>query len=299
MEMKDDTYKYNATNLDLYLQEIGKFSLLSKEEEEKIGYRILNGDQKAVNELFHANLRLAASFALKFFNPKFNYQLDVFDLIEEANMGLYEACQKFDIRKKRVFSGFAYIYMKRFILDAVNKQTKESKMNGYLYCKLLDFKNKKESLELHFGRTLSNSELAKYLQCSLDDIYTYQHYLNKPARLNGLLQTESGTIELIDAIVDETKNTEEEVETKILFEDVQTIMNEVLNPKELEVIKKRYGFDGRSMTCEEISNNLLNSGKKCTRQRINYIEKMALIKIRDALNNKSKKKKKVLAITNA
>ena len=75
-------------------------------------------------------------------------------------------------------------------------------------------------------------------------------------------------------------------------------MDEVLSPKELDVIKKRYGFDGIIMTCEEISNNLLNSGKKCTRQRINYIEKMALIKIRDALNNKSKKKKKVLAITN-
>ena len=298
MKKNSYNYDYNASNLDLYLHEIGKFPLLTKKEEEEIGYRILNGDQKAVNELFHANLRLAASFALKLFNPKLNYQLDVFDLIEEANMGLYEACQKFDIRKKRAFSGFAYIYMKRFILNAINNQTKESKMNGDLYSKLSDFKTKKESLELHFGRTLSNSELAKYLHCSIKDVYTYQHYINKPARLNGLLETESGTIELIDAIIDETENVEEKVETKIMIEDVQIVMKEVLNPKELEVIKKRYGFDGIIMTCEEISNNLLNNGKKCSRQRISYIEKMALLKIRDALNRKKEPKQKILAITN-
>lgn len=291
--------KENASNLDLYLQEIGKFPLLSKEEEEKIGYRILNGDQKAVNELFHANLRLAASFAIKYYNPKLNYQLDLFDLIEEANMGLYEACQKFDIRKKRAFSGFAYIYMKRYVFDAFNTQTKESKINGTLYSKLKDFKGKKEALELHFGRTLSNSELSQYLHYSLKDIYTYQHYINKPIRLNGLLETESGTIELIDAIVDEKQNIEEEVETKILLEDVQSVMKEVLNPKELEIIEKRYGFNGEILTLEELSNNLLNNGKKCSRQRINYIEKMALLKIRNALIQGTRRNKKVLAITNA
>ena len=272
----------NVSELDCYIKEIIKYPLLTKEEEEELGYRILKGDKEAIDKMFFSNLRLAFSYAKKYYNSRFNHKMDIFDFINEANIGLYEACKRYDVRNRVCFSTYAEFYMKKYINDALFKQTNDSVMYHKLYYKIKEFKERRDNLEKELGRSLSYRELAQHLNYSLDDVMTYSLYLDEPISINTPIvnyEGSEGNFEIADTIVDDGKSVDEKIVDKEFSEIVNYILNNCLKDKERDVILLSEYFLNEKISLQEMSTRL---GYNVTRQRVQQIKKKALEKIKEA-----------------
>ena len=273
-------------SVDEYLQEIGSYPLLSKEKEQELGERILQGDEDAKEQLFLSNLRFAFSIAKKYMNKNFNYKLDIMDLVSEANIGLFYAVQRFDIRKGTSFAVYAASYIKKQLFSALSNQSREIFLNSHRYTYLKKFMTKKEELEKKYGRELSIKELADELHLSSFDIIRLFSLLEIRVSLNNKIRCDDEELEFVESFQDEDENVEEKILEKEMNECLNDIIMHDLTTIERDIIKRRYGFLGKVMTLKEIKSDLnLNT----TRQNISLIEKKALNKIRNGLQKRKMK----------
>ena len=262
-------------SVQLYLREIGKFPLLKGQEERDLAKRVMEGDAEARNLLAQANLRLVVSVAKKWANR--SPDLTLLDLIQEGNIGLYKAVDKFDYTKGFKFSTYATWWIKQSITRALADQSRTIRIPVHMVETMSKYKQTYRRLEQDLGRTPLPEEIATEMGLEVEKIYM----INKISQTTKSLDEAVGSGDddkstAIEFYKDESiLSPDKEASRRIIKDQFQEILND-LSPKEQKIIEMRYGIhDGISHTLEEVGKEFA-----VTRERIRQIEAKVHDKIR-------------------
>ena len=255
----------------MYLKEIGRISLLSSEEELELSVRIANGDEAAKNILAESNLRLVVSIAKRYVGRGLLF----LDLIQEGNIGLMKAVEKFDYGKGYKFSTYATWWIRQAITRALADQARTIRVPVHMVETINKMARVQRQMTLELNREPSEEELAEKMGITVDKVREVMKISQDPVSLDTPIGEEDDS-HLGDFIKDErTMSTEEYATNEILKEEIKNVLM-TLQDREQEVLELRFGLvDGTSHTLEEV-------GKKfnVTRERIRQIEAKALRKLR-------------------
>ncbi len=264
-------------SIQMYLREIGKYPLLNAQSERDLAKRIVEGDSEARNLLARANLRLVVSIAKKYVGR--SPDLTLLDLIQEGNIGLFKAVDKFDYEKGFKFSTYATWWIRQAITRALADQSRTIRIPVHMVETIAKYKQVSRRLSQELGRDPLAEEIALEMNVDVEKIYQIEKIdqdtvsLESPVGSDG---DDDGKSVLGDFIKDDKiLSPDQEVARRILADQLQEILDE-LSPKEREILKLRHGLeDGIFHTLEEV-------GKKfgVTRERIRQIEAKALERIR-------------------
>jgi len=255
----------------MYLKEIGRISLLNAEEEMELSVRVANGDEVAKNKLAESNLRLVVSIAKRYVGRGLLF----LDLIQEGNIGLMKAVDKFDYDKGYKFSTYATWWIRQAITRALADQARTIRVPVHMVETINKMARIQRQLTLELNREPSEEELAKKMGISVEKVRDVIKISQDPVSLETPIGEEDDS-HLGDFVRDINTMTPEEYATnEILKEEIKSVL-ETLQEREQEVLELRFGLiDGTSHTLEEV-------GKKfnVTRERIRQIEAKALRKLR-------------------
>ena len=255
----------------MYLKEIGRISLLSPEEELALSERVAAGDEDAKNELAESNLRLVVSIAKRYVGRGLLF----LDLIQEGNIGLMKAVDKFDSDKGYKFSTYATWWIRQAITRALADQARTIRVPVHMVETINKMSRIQRQLTLELNREPSEEELAKKMGISVEKVREVIKISPEPVSLETPIGEEDDS-HLGDFIKDESSMSPEEYATnEILKEEIKSVLM-TLQVREQEVLELRFGLvDGTCHTLEEV-------GKKfnVTRERIRQIEAKALRKLR-------------------
>ncbi len=255
----------------MYLKEIGRISLLSPEEELELSEKVASGDEYAKNKLAESNLRLVVSIAKRYVGRGLLF----LDLIQEGNIGLMKAVDKFDSDKGYKFSTYATWWIRQAITRALADQARTIRVPVHMVETINKMSRIQRQLTLELNREPSEEELAKKMGISIDKVREVIKISQEPVSLETPIGEEDDS-HLGDFIKDESSMSPEEYATnEILKEEIKSVLM-TLQVREQEVLELRFGLvDGTCHTLEEV-------GKKfnVTRERIRQIEAKALRKLR-------------------
>ena len=263
-------------NLGDYIKKISKYPILSTSEEKELANLIKKGDSEAKKKLVQSNLRLVFNVAKKSIHTT---TLSFCDLIQEGNLGLMAAVDKFNPKLGYKFSTYAVWWIKQAMFKAISEQSYCMKIPVYIQETLSRYKKAKETLEKKYGCTINSSLAAREIGISEEKIDTFLNAYTKALSLETgfeKLSETTGTREmsLCEIIEDEKQNVEKSIANKQLKNDINRAL-ECLKSREKEVITLRFGLNENARkTLEEIG-NIYGVTKECIRQ----IEKRALQKI--------------------
>ncbi len=264
-------------SINLYLKEIRQFPLLSAEEERELLDKIAKGDMSAKNKLVESNLRLVVSIAKKYQNNG----LSLMDLIQEANIGLLIAVDKFEPERGYRFSTYASWWIKQTISRALDNKSKMIRMPAYVVEGVNKMKNAERALTIKLGREPSLEEVAKEMGIELDKAKKLRDSCKEVSSLDvNVGDDEEATMG--ELIADTSSLTpEENMEVQVKNEVLETILG-TLEERESEIIKYRFGLDGgEPKTLEEVGQIF-----DLTKERIRQIEAKALRKLRNPFRAK-------------
>ncbi len=273
-----------GTNIKLYLDSIRNIPLLTQEEECELMKKIEKGDKQARQDMITHNLRLVVSIA-----KKYQTQMELLDLIQEGNIGLMKALDKFDYTKEYKFSTYATWWIRQSISRAIADKKRTVRLPVHVVDKLSRIKRELAKYESKYGKTPSRKELAEitgYDQELLDTYYllnTDTVSLDMPSKPSEMGEEMDPIGEIIE---DKTiAGVEDSAINNMLNEEIMAILPKILKPVEVEVIQKRFGFNGETrMTLEEIGQQ-----RGVTRERIRQIEAMAIAKLKASRKTKDLK----------
>ena len=258
-------------NVRMYLKEIGKISLLSLDEEQELSKRIASGDEDAKKILAESNLRLVVSIAKRYVGRGLLF----LDLIQEGNIGLMKAVDKFDYDKGFKFSTYATWWIRQAITRALADQARTIRVPVHMVETINKLARVERQMALDLNREPTDSELAEKMNLPLDKIVEIRRISQDPVSLETPIGEEDDS-HLGDFLADErTMGPEEYTDYTMLKEELKGVL-ETLTKREEEVLELRFGlYDGTCHTLEEV-------GKKfgVTRERIRQIEAKALRKLR-------------------
>jgi len=263
-------------SIQMYLREIGKYPLLNAQQERDLAKRIVDGDGEARNLLARANLRLVVSIAKKYVGR--SPDLTLLDLIQEGNLGLFKAVDKFDFTKGFKFSTYATWWIRQAITRALADQSRTIRIPVHMVETIAKYKQVARRLSQDLGRDPLAEEIALEMGVDVDKIYQIEKIDQDTVSLESPVGSDDddGKSVLGDFIKDDKiLSPDQEVARRILADQLHEILDE-LSPKEREILKLRHGLeDGIYHTLEEV-------GKKfgVTRERIRQIEAKALERIR-------------------
>ncbi|HWB34247.1 MAG TPA: sigma-70 family RNA polymerase sigma factor [Candidatus Paceibacterota bacterium] len=264
-------------SIQMYLREIGKYPLLNAQQERDLAKRITQGDDEARNLLARANLRLVVSIAKKYVGR--SPDLTLLDLIQEGNLGLFKAVDKFDYSKGFKFSTYATWWIRQAITRALADQSRTIRIPVHMVETIAKYKQVARRLSQDLGRDPLAEEIALEMGVDVDKVYQIEKIDQDTVSLEspvGSDDGDEGKSVLGDFIKDDKiLSPDQEVARRILADQLREILDE-LSPKEREILKLRHGLeDGIYHTLEEV-------GKKfgVTRERIRQIEAKALERIR-------------------
>ena len=263
-------------SIQMYLREIGKYPLLNGEQERALAKRITEGDNEARNLLARANLRLVVSIAKKYVGR--SPDLTLLDLIQEGNLGLFKAVDKFDFTKGFKFSTYATWWIRQAITRALADQSRTIRIPVHMVETIAKYKQVSRRLAQDLGRDPLAEEVALEMGVDVDKIYQIEKIDQDTVSLESPVGSDDGEDKSVlgDFIKDDKiLSPDQEVARRILADQLKEILDE-LSPKEREILKLRHGLeDGIYHTLEEV-------GKKfgVTRERIRQIEAKALERIR-------------------
>lgn len=263
-------------NLGDYIKKISKYPILSTSEEKELANLIKKGDSEAKKKLVQSNLRLVFNVAKKSIHTT---TLSFCDLIQEGNLGLMAAVDKFNPKLGYKFSTYAVWWIKQAMFKAISEQSYCMKIPVYIQETLSRYKKAKETLEKKYGCTINSSLAAREIGISEEKIDTFLNAYTKALSLETgfeKLSETTGTREmsLCEIVEDEKQNVEKNILDRQLKNDINRAL-ECLKSREKEVITLRFGLNENARkTLEEIG-NIYGVTKECIRQ----IEKRALQKI--------------------
>ncbi len=266
-----------------YLKEIGRYPLLSLKEERELARRIEKGDKKAKKKLIQSNLRLVISIAKKYLG-KTPY-LTLLDLIQEGNLGLFKAVEKYDWRKGFRFSTYATWWIRQAITRAIADQSRTVRLPVHIVEALSKYNRVKRELLQELGREPMPEEIAAEMSESVDKIKNFEQVSQGTISLEQPIgpQDKEGALEQF--IEDKKAVTPVDVaRLSILRDQIREILQD-LTPREQKILKMRFGLDG------EVPHTLEEVGKifNITRERVRQIQQRALEKIKE--HKKAKKLK--------
>ena len=255
----------------MYLKEIGRISLLSPSEELDLSIRVANGDEDAKNILAESNLRLVVSIAKRYVGRGLLF----LDLIQEGNIGLMKAVEKFDYDKGYKFSTYATWWIRQAITRALADQARTIRVPVHMVETINKMARIQRQLTLELNREPSEEELAKKMGISVEKVREVIKISQDPVSLETPIGEEEDS-HLGDFVPDERSMSPEEYATnEILKEEIQAVLS-TLQPREQQVLELRFGLiDGTSYTLEEVGKRF-----NVTRERIRQIEAKALRKLR-------------------
>lgn len=257
----------------MYMKEIAQYPLLSADEELALAKRISEGDEEAKQELINANLRLVVSIAKKYTG----HGISLLDLIQEGNLGLMKAVDRFDYTKGNRFSTYATWWIRQSITRALADQSQTIRVPVHLSENIGRYRKKVKELTQTLGRDPSREEVADAMGISPEKVDELWKYSQDTVSLDSPVGEENDS-ELGDFVKDDkTEDPEEVVEDENVREEVDDALD-ILTDKEREVIELRFGLrDGRTRTLEEVGQKL-----GLTRERIRQIEAKALKKLKQS-----------------
>ena len=255
----------------VYLKEIGRVPLLSPEEEIELAIRIIDGDEVAKKRLSEANLRLVVSIAKRYLGRGMQF----LDLIQEGNLGLIKAVEKFDYTKGFKFSTYATWWIRQAITRAIADQARTIRIPVHMVETINKFVRVQRQLLQELGREPYPEEIAEHMNMPVDRVREIQKISLEPVSLETPIGEEEDS-HLGDFIQDENVPVPAEAAAfTLLREQLEEVLG-TLTEREQKVLKLRFGLeDGRSRTLEEVGREF-----EVTRERIRQIEAKALRKLR-------------------
>ncbi len=285
LETKDDEVKKYAygmrspdagyDSIQIYLKEIGQYPLISAMQEKELARKILAGDNEAKNILARANLRLVVSIAKKYVGR--SADLTLLDLIQEGNLGLFKAVDKFDWTKGFKFSTYATWWIRQAITRALADQSRTIRVPVHMVETIAKYKQVFRRLSQDLGREPLPDEIATEMGLEVDKIYMIEKIDQDTLSLETPVgDDDDGKSTLGDFVADDKiLSPDQESSRRILRDQVKEILSD-LSPKERKILEMRHGLtDGVTHTLEEVG---LEFG--VTRERIRQIEAKAHEKIR-------------------
>ena len=264
----------------VYLKEIGRVPLLTPEEEVELAVRIINGDEAAKKRLSEANLRLVVSIAKRYLGRGMQF----LDLIQEGNLGLIKAVEKFDYTKGFKFSTYATWWIRQAITRAIADQARTIRIPVHMV-ETINKVKKASSQLLHVnGREPSADEIAEELEMPIDKVREIMRVAQEPVSMESPIGEEEDS-HLGDFIEDHEAPAPQEAASHTLLKETLGNVLDSLTPREEKVLRLRFGLeDGRSRTLEEVGKEF-----NVTRERIRQIEAKALRKLRHPSRSKKLK----------
>ena len=261
----------------MYLREIGKIPLLTYEEELEFAKKILDGDEEAKQKLSESNLRLVVSIAKKYLGRGMLF----LDLIQEGNMGLIKAVEKFDYTKGFKFSTYATWWIRQAITRAIADQARTIRIPVHMVETINKLIRTSRNLLQQLGREPTPEEIAQEMEIPVEKVAEIQKIAQDPVSLETPIGEEEDS-HLGDFIQDEDSPAPHDAASyTLLKEQLEEVMN-TLTPREAKVLKLRFGLeDGKSRTLEEVGREF-----NVTRERIRQIEAKALRKLRHPSRSK-------------
>lgn len=261
----------------MYLKDIGRVPLLSADDEIELARRMQEGDEEAKKKLSEANLRLVVSIAKRYVGRGMLF----LDLIQEGNLGLMKAVEKFDYQKGFKFSTYATWWIRQAITRAIADQARTIRIPVHMVETINKLTRVSRLLTQKYGREPTPAEIAKEMNISEERVREIQKIAQDPVSLETPIGEEEDS-HLGDFIEDETTVTpSDSVSTTMLKETLLSVLNS-LTPREEKVLRLRYGVDdGRPRTLEEVGKEF-----NVTRERIRQIEAKALRKLRHPSRSK-------------
>ncbi len=279
-DMKDISF-VDSLNVDdpvkMFLKEIGKIPLLTFEQENELAERMVNGDKEAKKQLIESNLRLVVSIAKKYIGRGMHF----LDLIQEGNLGLIKAVDKFDQSKGYKFSTYATWWIRQAITRAIADQARTIRIPVHMVETINKLIRTSRHLLQTLGREPTPEEIAEELEMPVDRVREVLKVAQEPISLETPVGEEDES-NLGNFIPDEdAPSPSEQAADVLLREHIEDVM-QTLTPREAKVLKLRFGLqDGRMRTLEEVGKEF-----DVTRERIRQIEAKALRKLRHPSRSK-------------
>lgn len=262
----------NDSTLSVYVRELASVKTLSPEEERATAKKAAEGDMEAKKQLVQANLKLVITIAKKAIHMS---NLPMVDLIQEGNLGLMIAAEKFNWKLGYKFSTYASWWIKQSMFKAISEQGHCMKIPVYIQETLSKFSKIKSEMEKHYNCQVNTKDVAEKMNISADKIDTYLSAYSKSISLEGGFENNDGKeTSLAEILADEKANVHSSVEFEGLKKDIEMVVS-TLKEREQDVVRMRYGLGNvAKKTLEEIG-NIYGVTKECIRQtEIRALKKM-------------------------
>ena len=271
--------------LKSYLREVRRSTLLTFKQEQQLGKRVMAGDEEARQQMIEANLRLVISIGKRYMNRGFPFA----DIVEEGNLGLIKAVEKFNYKKGFRFSTYASWWIRQFIERAIINQGKLVRLPVHVVERLNRYLGKVEQLVHELGREPNSEEVAARLKTSLEEVEDLKQLVRTTSSLDSPINEGQDTF-LRDIIEDPFCLSPADTAEGVLRRSEMMAWLKELPEKERTVILARFGLDGEeSRTLEEIGREM-----GLTRERVRQIETAALVRLRGIIERKTMKRTDLL-----
>jgi len=269
-----DFEQLSQDSVQMYLREIGRIPLLSGDEEKELAKRIEKGDEEARKKLTQANLRLVVSIAKRYVGR--SPHLTLLDLIQEGNIGLFKAVEKFDYRRGYKFSTYATWWIRQAITRALADQARTIRIPVHMVETISKYQQVKRRLLQDLGREPLAEEIAAEMNLEVEKVHLIEKIAQDTVSLEAPVGEDEDDSVLGEFIVDEKTLSPAQVASRRMLRDQLMSIIKELTPREQKILSMRFGLDdGVTHTLEEVGREF-----GVTRERIRQIEAKAIERIR-------------------